>query len=220
MGLVGFGRKNPFPFRFGGGESTLDVLHEALLDHYAPAWDVDDSTEKNAEAYAQALAVTFVWIANNRMANQGQPLKMIEVLPIWEQACGLRPTRADRAVVRRRRLAARLRGVASNALSDIEDACSNLLGDNFIQIDVTPTQDEMTFWPAELPGPPGFEWCSNRLTVRVRMGKQGLTDSEFDALVGELDRLLDGIWPSWMTYSWYTSRGFHVDVSRLGEEAL
>lgn len=220
MGLLGFGRKNPFPFRFGGGESTLDTLHEALLNQYAPGWDVDDETEKNAEAYAQALAVTFVWVANRRLANQGQARKMFEFLPVWEQACGLRPALGDRDIDRRRRLAARLRGTATNTLSDVEDACRSLLGANFEQIDVTATPDEVIFWPAELPGPPGFEWCSNRLTLRVRVNKQGLTDGEFDALMGELDRLLGGVLPAWMTYDWYVGAGFFIGVSNLGEDAL
>src|SRR5262245_53234357 len=127
MALLGFGRKNPFPFTFGGGESTIDVLHEALLDAYAPGWDVSDDTEKAAEAYMQALAVTFFWVANRRLAHQGQPLKMIEFLTTWEQATGLRPTAKDRPVDRRRRLAAKLRGLISNTLHDIEGACRELL---------------------------------------------------------------------------------------------
>ena len=42
MGVLGFGRTNPFPFTLGGGESTIDTIHEALLDAYAPGWDVSD----------------------------------------------------------------------------------------------------------------------------------------------------------------------------------
>src|SRR5689334_12791594 len=166
MGVLGFGRTNPFPFRFGGGESTLDVLHEALLDAYAPGWDVSDDAEKAAEAYMQALAVTFLWVANRRLGNQGQPLKMIEFLTTWEEATGLRPAARDRPIERRRRLAAKLRGLVNNTLSDIQAACQELLGPAFVALRTTAPDDEIVYWPGQNPGPPGFEWSSNRCTLQ------------------------------------------------------
>ena len=220
MGILGFGRKNPFPFSFGGGESTLDVLHEALLDAYAPGWDVSDDTEKAAEAYMQALAVTFIWVANRRLAHQGQPLKMIEFLTMWEEATGLRPSAKDRPIDRRRRLAAKLRGLINSTLSDIEGACRELLGANCIALHPTAPADEIVYWPGQNPGPPGFEWSSNRCVLHVEVTKSGLSDEEFDAAMGELDRLLDGMVPAWMTFNWYTSSGFEVGMSSLGEDAL
>jgi hypothetical protein len=220
MGLLGFGRKNPFPFTFGGGESTIDVLHEALLDAYAPGWDVSDDTEKAAEAYMQGLAVTFIWVANRRLAHQGQPLKMIEFLTTWEEATGLRPSAKDRPIDRRRRLAAKLRGLVDSTLLDIEAACRDLLGKNFVALRPTALSDEIVYWPGQNPGPPGFEWSSNRCTLHVEVTKSSLSDSEFDTAMGELERLLDGVVPAWMTFTWHTNSAFMVGVSPLGEDGL
>lgn len=220
MGLLGFGRKNPFPLTFGGGESTIDVVHEALLDAYAPGWDVSDEGDKTAEAYMQALAVTFIWTANRRMANQAQPLKMIEALTLWEEATRLRPTVNDRPRDRRRRLAAKMRGLVSSTLADIEGACVELLGPNFVALHTTAPEAEIVYWPGQNPGPPGFEWSSNRCAIHVEVSRSGMTSSAFDAAVGELERLLDGMVPAWMTFNWHTGMGFAVGVSSLGEDAL
>lgn len=220
MGLLGFGRKNPFPYTFGGGESAVDTVHEALLDAYAPAWDVSDEGDKSAEAYAQALAVSFVWAANRRLSNQGQPRKMLEFLTTWEEATRLRGAIVDRAMARRHRLAAKLRGIAGNTLSDIEAACRELLGPVFIALRTTPDADEIVYWPGMNPGPPGFEWSTNRCTLRVQLDKGNLGDAEFDQLVGELSRVLDGQIPAWMTFVWFVGEGFHVGESKLGEDIL
>lgn len=220
MGLIGFGRRNPFPLAFGGGESTVDTLHEALLDAFAPAWDVSDEGDKNAEAYVQALAVSFVWAANRRLANQGQPRKMLEFLTTWEEATRLRGAIADRAKTRRKRLAAKLRGIAGNALSDIEAACRELLGTAFVTLQTTPIAEELVYWPAMNPGPPGFEWSTNRCALRVQLNKGNLSEAEFERLIGELSRALDSQIPAWMTFTWFVHAGFHVGESRLGEDAL
>ena len=220
MGLVGFGRKNVFPFTFGGPESVIDTMHEALLDAYAPAWDIEDSSDKHAEAYAQALAVSFVWAANRRLANQGQPRKMLEFLTTWEQAARLRIAATDGAASRRRRLAAKMRGIAGNTLDDIEGACRELLGPAFKALRTTPAMDELVYWPGMNPGPPGFEWCSNRCALRVQLDKGHLAEGDFDRLVGELLRTLDGQAPAWMTFNWFIGDGFWSGQSALGEDAL
>ncbi len=220
MGALGFGRGNPFPFTLGGGESVVDSIHVALLDAYAPGWDVEDDTEKNADAYAEALAVTFVWVANRRIANQAQPLKMLETLPVWEEAARLRPRPNDRDSDRRRRLASKLRGIANSTLTDIADACDALLGNNFVAALVAEAADQITYWPGQNPGPPGYEWSSNRAHVQIQVSKAGVTDSDFLTMTNELERVLDGMCPAWMTFSWHTGSGFVIEDSLLGEMAL
>jgi len=220
MGLVAFGRKNQFPRSFGGPESALDTAHEALLDAYAPAWDVADESEKCADAYAQALAVSFVWAANKRLANQGQPRKMLEFLTTWEEATRQIPAVSDKANTRRRRVAAKLRGIAGNTLDDIEAACRELLDSAFTALLTTQAVDELVYWPAMNPGPPGFEWCSNRCAIRVQLDKGNLGNGDFDRLVGELSRVLDGQIPAWMTFAWFVGDGFRAGESTLGEDAL
>ncbi len=219
--MLGFGRSNPFPFTLGGGESTLALLHASLLDTYAPGWDTSEEGDITVEAYAQALAVSMMWAANRRLAVQGQPLHMLDGLSAWEHITRLRPLPNARANDRRRVLAAKLRGFASNALGDIEAACAELLGSRFLGVHVTAPAIELVYWPGQNPGPPGYEWSSNRCRLRIDVTKAGLDQAAFSALMGELDRLLDGLVPSYCAVQWaVTPFEFLVGSSTLGEAVL
>jgi hypothetical protein len=217
---IGFGRANPFPLTFGGGTSTVDVVHQSLLDAYAPGWDVSDGTEKAADAYAQALAATMIWIAGRRLANQAQPLLMLENLTTWETVCKLRPSPTDTAYARRSALAAKLRGVAGNTLSDISDACAALLGSSFVGVFPVQPSDEITYWPGINPGVPGLEWTSNRCRLRVVLSKEGLSDVAFATLTNALESLLTDMLPTWMDYSWDTGSPFIIEQSLLDEASI
>ena len=87
---MGFGRYNSFPFRFGAGKTAKRAIHQALLDRYSPVFDTDDSKLPAMEAYAEAQIASQAWYAAERVGNQLQPTKMLENLPVWEEACGLR----------------------------------------------------------------------------------------------------------------------------------
>ena len=218
--MPGFGRYNTFPLRFGGGKKPIEEEHEALLDAYSPGWDVSEDTAKHAEAYAHALAISVIWACNKRLSNQALPLKMQETLSEWESVTRLRPAKTDLEVVRRRRLAAKLRGLAGNTVSDIHDACELLLGAHFDGLHAVDPADEIASWPGINPGPPGYEWSSNRCHIQVQVNKSGLTQTEFRLLMNRLELMLDALLPAWMTYAWHTGSGFIVGTSLLGEAAL
>ena len=112
--MTQFGR-SPFPRRFGGGPNTLIIEHEAMLNALARGYDVSEDSPVYAEAYAHALAVTWIWRLNGRLRNQMVPLKMLETLTTWEGACKLRPAPTDTVQDRRRRVAAKFRGIIANA---------------------------------------------------------------------------------------------------------
>src|SRR4051812_37060954 len=179
MGVLGFGLGNPFPLTIGGGDSTLDTVHQSLLDAYAPGWDTNDTGGKTADALAQALAITFVWVANGRLTNQSVPSKMLESLTTWEQSTRLRPADGSTASSRRAAVAAKLRGFAGNTLSDIDGACSALLGANYLGIVLPAPADIYAYWPGVYPGPPGFEWSTNRCHIYIHVTKWALTDIQF-----------------------------------------
>lgn len=197
--MAKFGR-NPFPRRFGGGRRTLELEHEALLDALAPGWDTSEGTALHAEAYAEALAVSMIWAVNNRLRNQEVPAKMLEVLPTWEQACRLRPSPRATVQARRRAVAAKLRGLVGNTLADIEASCIALLGSSFVAITTIGEGNATTYWPGINPGPPGFEWSSNRSTITVHMKKDRLTEVQFRELRAQVISMLDGLVPDWMTF--------------------
>jgi hypothetical protein len=216
--MLGLGGNNPLPFELGGGDSTLETVHEALLDAYAPGWDIDG--EKGQDAYAQALGVSMIWDAAERAANQGQPAKMLEMLTVWERATLSRPSVTDRDIDRRSALAAKLRGLAGNALTDIEESCQHLLGTTFVTVHTSDPSGEITYWPGQNPGPPGYEWSSNRMKLWIEVSQGPLSDADFYALMGELERQLDALCPSWLTFQWITGSGFLVGESLLGEMGL
>lgn len=218
---LGFGRNNPFPFRFGGGESRVGVERQALIDAFAKGYDVQDDHEKAAEAEAYAGALAIGWACNERLANQAQPRKMLEELTTWEEACSLRPTAADTDRDRRLRVAARMRGISENDLQAIAEAAEELLGSAYVATTVVDPTDEIVFWPGMDPGPPGFEWTSNRAHIRIEVTKSGASSqAEFDALMLQLDDLMNHMLPTWMTYNWHTGSGFYLGVSLLGEAAF
>lgn len=218
--MTGFGRANPFPFTFGGGDSAIETVHQALLEKYAPAWDVSDEKEMSAVAYAEAICVGLVWACNKRLANQLVPSRMLEALTDFEEATRLRPAATERDNDRRSALAAKLRGLSGNTLSDIEAACQALLGNNFDELVQTPEANAVTFWPGVNPGPPGLEWSSTRARLTVVMTKDGLTDSEFLALKAKLSLLLGDLLPCWMTYEIGVGSGFLTDEGLLDETLL
>lgn len=204
--MTAWGR-NPWPRRWGGGPNTLIIEHEAMLRALAPGFDVSEDSPVYAEAYAHALAVTWIWRLNGRLRNQLVPSKMLETLTTWEEACRLRPTPTDSVQERRRRLAAKFRGIIGNTYSDIYDSMAALLGANFLGLTGPTVANEVTYWPGVNPGPPGFEWTSNRAIVAVRMQRLGLDDDAFLRLVARAAEMLDAMIPSWMGYQIGTDEG-------------
>ncbi len=215
-----FGR-NPFPRRFGGGRHTVEIIHEAMLDQLEPGWDKSEDTENYAELYAHALAVTMIWALNARLAGRMIPARMIETLPTWEAACTLRPEPGDTLITRRARVAAKMRGLVGNAIVDINAALVALVGSNFLGlVAATPSQD-VTYWPGINPGPPGFQWASNRATLGVRLTRLGLDDGLFVALVARAQQMLEDLIPLWMTYQIGTDEGgFVAGVALAGVTLL
>jgi len=216
-----FGR-NPYPLRYGGGVNPLIVEHEAMLAALAPGFDTTPDSPVYAEAYAHALALTMIWRLNGRLRNQLVPLRMLETLPTWEAACKLRPTPTDSMPERRRRMAAKLRGIIGNTIADIHDSMAAILGAHFLGLASTALADEVTYWPGVNPGPPGFEWTSNRAMIAVRTQRLGLADVAFDALLARAAEMLEAMIPAWMGYQvgtdeggWIVEIGI-VDVTLLG----
>jgi len=214
-----FGR-NPYPKRYGGGLSTLEAEHIAMLDALAPGWDVTTDTLVYAEAYADAVAITAIWRINGRLRNSLKPLKMLDTLTTWEEACNLRPTPTDTVQDRRRRVAAKFRGLVGNAISDIYDACAELLDAQFLGLVSVSAANQITYWPGMNPGPPGYEWSSNRAIIGVRMSKSGLSDTAFLSLRNRCFQMLDALVPAWMTFQIGVGTGFIVNQGIVGQTFL
>lgn len=233
--MLGFGCFNPFPLTIGGGDSAVEQEYDAMLEALRPGYCIDVGTEVNDEVSAQAQGIAMAWAADDRLANQFIPTRMMENLPIWEEACGLRPVVGDLDTERRKRLAGKFRGLAGNTMSDIAEACTAMLGDNFEDIVVVDGEDAIVYWPGgpvayastgvavavSAPGPPGLERSSNRDRIGIRVNRTGLSNVDFFNKRAALAEMLEQMLPSWMAFSiGIGSDGFTVGLGVLGETYL
>src|SRR3990167_5417834 len=210
-----------FPWRWGAHDATLDQEHQALLDALSPGWDVEAGTELWCETKTDALALTMVWAVNRRVGNQMSPLKALEWLPEWESATKLRPAIDETSIERRRRLAGKLRGLVRNAIADLEAMASDQLGSNFVDLLTVASADQTTYWPGVNPGPPGFEFASNRAPVTIQMNQDQLSAIELRRKIAALAEVLDHARPAWLTYQiGVGADGFMVGKDLLGLDLL
>ena len=196
--MSGFGYYNPIPAQIGGGDTFIEQEHRNILTALERGFGADEDTEAYWEAYAEASSVALIWAVNQRLKSQALPETMIEELPVWEEATNIivGPRASDHD--RRLRLAAKLRGVANNALSDIEAIAQKMLSFRFDGVEITSPANRISYWAGMNPGPPGKEWSTNRTLVNVKVKKDGLTEGEFTDLVGQLSEQLFQTIPVWM----------------------
>ena len=217
MGLGGYGG---MPFRFGGGRSPHQVEHEALLRHLAHVLDPSIDEGFYAETYAEARMLAAMWACNGRLRNQSLPTRMLEALPTWETACRLRPSPADSDASRRAAVSGRLRGVSNNADGDLEEAARNILGARFVAFHTVAPANVLAYWPGVNPGPPGFEWSSNRARLSVEMSAQVASDAEYVRLRGGVHEMLDASMPAWTRSTVGAGNRFIVNQGVLGKTLL
>lgn len=225
---MAFGLYGGFPLRFGGGVSTLETEHLALLDQLEFAWDVNEDSETYLEAYAHAKVLTTIWICNERLKNQALPLRMLENLPTWEEATSLRPTAKEMPQARRRRLAAKLRGLIGNTMADLEDIGAAIFGANFTELRLAESANHIIYWPGgaalstglSAPGPPGQEWSTNRVRLAAVVTKTGLSDSQYVDKAGHLVQALDATAPAWMTFCVGVGSEFVVNQGVVGQTLI
>jgi hypothetical protein len=211
-----FGGGAGFPRTFGGSDSIVDLEQGAMLQALAPVLDSADSSANFAETYGHAVGLATIWSVNGRLEAQWIPARMLETLPMWEEAMRLRPAPDATSVERRAEVAAKFLGFAGNGLGEIYDSCAQLLGAALLEI-TFPSEDEATtYWPGINPGPPGFEWASNRALITIRVQRSGLSDPDFYALLDRVVRNVDAMGASWLAFAIGTDEGgFQLDFGKL-----
>lgn len=214
--MPGFGRTNPWPFAFGGGKRHVEVCHEQLAEQVKGVLDIADE-HVDAELYAEACLLAEAWNASERVGNQLQPMKMLENLPVWEEASGLRPNSKDNASTRRAALAGKFAAYTRNDIASIEEAARRTAGKNFVSLSFVADDNEIVYWPGVYPGPPGLEWSSNRDIYIVTVNKNGLTQEQFTAMATRLLTELDKLVPAYGRVSVTLGSGFVPSVSLVGE---
>ncbi len=219
--MASYGSTNAYPRTFGGGTEPEVEEHRALVDALSSLYDPTEDTESYLEAYAFAIGIGIVWDLNERLRNQMIPERMLEALTTWEEACRLRPSQTDSVITRRKRVAAKLRGLVGNRLQDIEGACASIGGRNFVRVLKVPTASQVNYWPGINPGPPGREYSTNRLVICIELKRDGLSEVDFTSLRERTFQALDGMLPSYMTaVVGSNDGGFLCNVGVLGETLL
>jgi hypothetical protein len=217
---------NSCPIEVGEPKCWEEEIRQSLLEEYSPVFDVSEGTIASVEAAAEAAAVAMIWAASERLAKQSQALRMIEALPIWEEACGLRPSLRDSNRERRDSLAAKFRGYGGNTEADIRQVCSTAMGSAFVAIRHVEPTDVVSYWPGINPGPPGSEWWSNRSMVLAQVTNAGLGDEEFRRRTAKMTSVVDEILTGECVFDWFrwdtdgTDEGFFLDESELDEVGL
>jgi hypothetical protein len=200
--MVAFGRWGGFPRRFGGGQSYAQQEYTALRSALAPdgrGYDIDDPL-LDVEIGAHAIALGMIWAINARTKNQAIPARMLEEVTRWEEILKLRPDPADSDNERRAAIEAKLRGLTGNTIVDVEATARSIFGPNFVSVYTVDPDDDVTYWPGVNPGPPGFEWSTNRMTIGVAVSRVGLSDEQMDRKMPRLYEVLDLMLPVWMTF--------------------
>src|SRR5262249_48445657 len=145
-----------------------------------------------------ALGVAMIWAANERLRGQRIPERMMELLPIYEEAMVLRPLPTDTPQQRRAAVAARFLGFAGNVLSQLYKVCQALAGSAFEGFAGIP--DPWIYLPGINPGPQGFEWSTGRCYLAVQLLRTGAPDASFLDLIRRMRVELNTLCPAWMTF--------------------
>jgi hypothetical protein len=189
----------------GGGPDDIQVAQNALLEALRPYLTPTDPAQI-AQTNGEALAIAITWAVNRRLSGQLDPNRMIETLPQWETACGLRPAPTDTDTDRRNALAAQFLGFVGNTISDLYAICVAVAGPSFLGF-YLPASSAPTYTPGLLPGPPGWEQTSCRATIGVRLQPVGTADAAFLDTIRTLTRQLGLACPAWMTFCLGTDEG-------------
>jgi hypothetical protein len=220
--MAAFG-ENCFPRRFGGGIRPHTLETRAVARSFQrDGFKVSEGTARAGEAFAYGRAVAVVWACNERLRGSEQPSRMLETLPTWEEILRTRPESGDSDNARRNVVAAKLRALAGQATSeDIEDVCTVLMGSAFEGLARVDPADVYSYWPGMNPGPPGYEWTSNRLTLGILVRQGTRSDAVWDRLIQQLGSLLQTLLPGWEVFEIGTDDGgFVCDVGLPGETFL
>jgi hypothetical protein len=208
----------PLAMPLGGGPDDLEVAQDALLETFRPYLDPTDPAQI-ALTNAEALAIAMVWAINRRLEGILDPLRMVDVLPTWEQAAGLRPAPTDTDTDRRRALAAQFLGFVGNTIANLYAICQAIAGTAFLGF-YLPSASAPTYTPGLNPGPPGWESTSCRAVIGVRLQPITLTDAGFLSTVRQLNRTLKSACPAWMSFVVGTDEGHAVVDVAVADRTL
>jgi hypothetical protein len=198
--------------RLGGGPSVVQQEKQALLD--ASLLDPTDPLHV-AMCHAEAIMLSNVWACDERLKGLLCPPKMMESLPVFEEACSLSVLPGTSDNDRRGAVAACFAGLSSNALAAIEDACQAIAGSAFVGL--TAAASPIVYAPGLNPGPAGYGWSGTSNLLGVKINATGLVSSALDDLKRRLCLRLKLVLPAWdVAIITVSSSGFVAGIGTVG----
>ncbi len=217
---MSFGGYHSYPRRFGGGKPRVQVIHESLNAQRGTALDTTISTNVCwIENLALARALDAAWSVNARLGHQWDPNRTTDMLPRWERIMRLVVPNGTTDVERRQTLAAHwARFGALVNIGRLSSKLSTLLGDVFVALEfigydnaVIHVPDGSYPWGDVVSGAP---WYSTTMHMLVRTQvPTGYSEEDYLAAVGPVFPILDGVLPSWMTWTVYRPGPVNYDVT-------
>jgi hypothetical protein len=224
------GKRNPIPFRIGGGPSKTEQVYDALKQSVGTGGASPEGTIRDAWYLAKARGLA-ASNSDERAINQGFPDLATNALPVYEEILGTPPAPDDSEQTRRDNNTRLWTLLNVATTSDLESALQEIdsritIGD--IDRDITTVtqlgrafQDETPSDP-DASGPPfnigkQTDWpnYSDEMRCNVNMGIPGAPTAVTTKNIESVKVVLRDRLPSWVDFSIFVSIGFFLDVDVL-----
>jgi hypothetical protein len=203
-----FGGANPFPRRFGGGETRLQQVLSSLQGDRGSAYTTDWDSVVYAENMAIARAISAGWGTNERLSHLWVPTRTSEdVVERWEKILVISPKQGQTLSERRRIVQAQL-VVHPEAVRGYVLERMQTLGSAFIDVEYIPI-GSATITVPDGTYPFGTvstvqPWSSTVARVLIRLQTPtGGTEGDFYEKAAEAMLLIDLFVPAWVEVDWY-----------------
>jgi len=222
-----FGGLRSSPWRFGGGQTQLEILLISLNNAMGTAYTTDQTSVVYLRNLAMAKVIRQMLSSNQRLANQGDPNKLSTLLSRWEKIMAL-PINPDLSDTERRLRVSKLiaRFGAVETYQYVTDTLTRELGPVFVSLEFIDVSLALIGVPdgsypygSVFPGNP---WFSTVDHILIRLQKPaGYNEAQFYEAAGKVGLILDPILPVWNTFDWYRAPepGPPIDMSPEGPTA-
>lgn len=229
--MGGWGRQNPWPFQWGGGETIFEQLWNSMRDMLGTKGAGPRGSIEDAWREAKVGSICRVMTMMERAALQSLPSKATDMLPVYEDMLKVPRAATDEA----RRLAVTTAWTQSltAVLPELQGRLTAI--DSGLVI-TTVNHDESAvfqfgaafeteaanaFTPAasSTPAESQYPMFSDHFVLHVQWSGQpsGIPDPVLlDLVTRELNQSL----PAWVTFNITTNSGFILDTSNLDYTAL
>lgn len=225
---MGWGGLEPFPKRFGGGESIHSAYLDVIKQSLGSAFTTNDASLVGARNIAISRMVGAMYMLAEKVRNNALPATASDSLLSWADRLGVPVRPGDSVTSIRNACIAKYKLPLGATRQNITDSVTTLLSGALLSITEfkgislnSPTT--RTFWAGINPGPDNFAldsrgaWISDRCHIVISI--QQPANMAFDTMLYlinvQMFGLLDILLPAYCTWSWNLGPyvGFILGVS-------